>query len=146
VYHFHAAVHAAPDEPFLKRSVDIAGRRIKVLDLSPERVAGQPFNCTFEEAASRLAVLERMYIEPDGSFVWVSSPGEPAWQIDGNLYDRAGQLQFVNIKGSCMPARFDELLAAFGWPMQLIIFELVSHGVVVDEQEFRRWVASDDER
>jgi hypothetical protein len=145
VYHFHARVYAAPDVPPLKKLVNIADRSREVLDLSADQVAGYQFACTFEQAASRLAALERMYVEPDGSFVWVSSSGDPAWQIDGNLYDRAGQLQFVDIKGSCSPARFDELLATFGWPAQPVIFELVSHGVFMNEQEFRRWAECGDE-
>jgi hypothetical protein len=52
--------------------------------------------------------LERwpnLYFEWDGSFVWVSSQrdatGNPRWQIDGMLYDLAGSLQYVELKGFC---------------------------------------------
>jgi hypothetical protein len=96
---------------------------------------------SFEEASARLTKLERMYCEPDGSLVWVSSQGEPAWQVDGNLYDRNERLLFVDLKGTCLAESFDRLLAALGWPQTSLMFQLTREAVFLDEAEFRRWAS-----
>ena len=71
----------------------------------------QPLPVSFEDAQARLTALERMFFEPDGSFVWVG--GRPvAWQVDGMLYDAAGQLQYVDLRGCCPYPQWRQLLAA----------------------------------
>jgi hypothetical protein len=94
---------------------------------------------TFDEAVAGLEQLERMFIEPDGSFVWtgVAADGQ-AWQVDGNLIDRGDCLAYVELKGRCPEERFNQILSAVGWPRMPLVFELTRRGVVVDEQEFRR--------
>ena len=94
---------------------------------------------SFEETRERLSRLARMYCEPDGSFVWVSSQGEPAWQVDGNLYDLAERLLFVDLKGTCPGEALDQLLTAFGWPAMRVMFQLTREAVFLDEAEFRQW-------
>ena len=94
--------------------------------------------CSFEVARECLAGLERMFSEPDGSFVWVSPQGDPVWQVDGNLYDRNERLLFVDAKGSCPPEEFDRLLTALGWPATKLMFQLTREAVFLDEAEFRR--------
>lgn len=95
------------------------------------------FDRTFEQVADALSLLPRMFVEPDGSFVWVSAGG-PAWQLDGMLYDGAGRLWYVELKGRFPEAEFDRLLAALGWPQTSICFQLVREAVWLDEQAFRR--------
>ena len=60
------------------------------------------------------------------------------WQIDGNLFDRAGRLLFVDLKGSCPDDQLDRLLSAFGWPATPVMFQLVREAVFLDNAEFRR--------
>jgi hypothetical protein len=67
--------------------------------------------CSFEEAVAALEALPRMFIELDGSFVWRSPDEAQPWQLDGCLFDRAGRLQYVELKGTCSRARFAEFLA-----------------------------------
>ena len=107
-----------------------------------EKLAATTFACTFEEVSERLKRLDRIYCEPDGSFVWVSSQDAPRWQVDGNLYDRTERLLFIDIKGSCPPEEFDRFLACFGWPEQPVMFQLVREAVLLDESEFRRWAST----
>jgi hypothetical protein len=83
-----------------------------------------------------------MFFEPDGSFVWTSPSNEPAWQVDGNLFDRNGRVLFVDLKGSCPGDQFDRLLSALGWPATPLVFQLVREAVFLDEAEFRRYAAS----
>jgi hypothetical protein len=99
--------------------------------------------CTFDEALSAFEQLDRMFIEPDGSFVWTgaASDGQP-WQVDGNLIDQGDCLAYVELKGHCPEAQFDQILTALGWPDAPLVFELTRQGVVIDEQEFRRIAAS----
>lgn len=96
------------------------------------------FDRTFEQVAEALGLLPRMFVEPDGSFVWVSA-GERAWQLDGVLYDGAGRLWYVELKGGCPEAEFDRLLTALGWPKTSVCFQLVREAAWLDEPTFRRY-------
>jgi hypothetical protein len=143
MYHFHASIHARPDDCQPAAPLEAAGQRFATLAISPEWLGRSSLARSFEEASADLARLERMYIEPDGSFVWVSSHKELPWQIDGNLHDHQDRLRLVDVKGSCPPERFDQLLAALGWPGSPLIFQLVRSAVFLDETEFRRWAGLD---
>jgi len=92
----------------------------------------------FDDAFTRLNQLERMYAEPDGSFVWTSPREGLSWQVDGNAFEKAGRVLLVDLKGSCPPADFDRLLEAFGWPDQAVMMQLVRSAVFLDEATFRR--------
>ena len=99
---------------------------------------------TFEAALDRLAKLPRLFIEPDGSFVWRGSDGRGGeWQVDGNLVDEGEALAYVELKGCCPSERFDDLLAALGWPQQPLIFQLPRRGIWLAESEFRRLAAAE---
>jgi hypothetical protein len=97
------------------------------------------FDCAWEDAAERLERMPRMIFEPDGSFV-ISGNDETGrrWQVDGHLFDFAGRLQRVELRGECPPAAFDDLLGCLGWPRQPLQFELVREGATLTEQEFRQ--------
>jgi len=71
-------------------------------------------------------------------FVWTSAAADRAWQVDGNLFERAGRVLLVDLKGSCPAADFDRLLTAFGWPDEALMVGLVRAGVFLDEPTFRR--------
>ncbi len=97
------------------------------------------FSRSFEEVCEALAQLPRMFIEPDGSWVWVSASDQPAWQLDGMLFDRDERLLYVEWKGTCPPESFDRLLAALGWPQTAVMLQLVREAVFLSEAEFRRY-------
>ena len=139
MYTFHATIHAIPSERAEGPPVTLAGESFATIAVSPETLGGTTFACSFEQAATRLSALPRMYCEPDGSFVWVSSQNDRPWQVDGNLYDRAERLLFVDVKGTCPANEFDRLLSCFGWPETPVMFQLVREAVLLDEAEFRRW-------
>jgi hypothetical protein len=98
---------------------------------------GEPFACTWEDAAAALEALPRMIFEPDGSWIWSGGSGSERWQVDGHLFDFADRLHRVELRGACPPAAFNELLACFGWPVQQLTFELVQEGLQLSEAEFR---------
>ena len=99
---------------------------------------------SFDNAFAALEHLPRMFIEPDGSFVWTGATEEgDRWQVDGNLIDRGDVLAYVELKGHCPEEEFDSLLSAFGWPQSPLVFQLTQRGVVLDEPSFRRLAASE---
>ena len=97
-----------------------------------------PLGIGFDEAFNRLGQLERMYAEPDGSFVWTSPREGLSWQVDGNAYERNGRVLLVDLKGSCPTREFDQLLGAFGWPEEQVLVQLTRPAVFLDEATFRR--------
>ncbi len=140
MYRFHVSVHARPATALAEKSLDFDGAAVVALTVEPRQLA-TPLNVTFEQTFARLESLPRMFIEMDGSFVWSSPQGEPGWQVDGVLYDRAGQLLYVELKGRCPAAGFDQLLAAFDWPQTPLIFQLMRQALFLDEASFRRFAA-----
>lgn len=99
---------------------------------------GSPLAVTFDAALSALEPLPRMFIEPDGSFVWRGTTAEgEAWQLDGNLIDRGAALAHVELKGTCPSERLDEVLRTLGWPERAIAFQLPERGEILSEPAFR---------
>lgn len=52
---------------------------------------------SFEAASDALSEIDSLYFEPDGSLVW----SDPPHQVFGMLYDAAGSLQYVELRGRC---------------------------------------------
>ena len=138
MYTFFVTVHAQPPSVEPGPGIVLGGKTVRPLHVDPEALIATRMGCSFEVASQRLGQLERMFCEPDGSFVWVSSQGDPVWQVDGNLYDRDERLLFVDLKGTCPPDQFDRLLSALGWPETKLMFQLTREAVFLDEAEFRR--------
>ena len=132
---FHVRIYARPaavtaEQPRQIGEVQITPLRAKQADL----LSSWPI--TFDAASERLSQLPRMFLEPDGSFVWVSGT-EPAWQIDGLLYDRGPHLAYVELRGCCPAGTLDALLRTVGWPEVPLGFELISEGTLLAEADFR---------
>lgn len=134
----HVAIHP--------RSAEVGEGPVVVLDrgkfstLRPSGAdLGEAFSRSFEEVCDGLAKLPRMFVELDGSFVWVSSPGEPSWQLDGMLYDRDERLLYIELKGACPAERLDQLLAILGWPQTPVMFQLLREAIFLSDSEFRRY-------
>ena len=134
--HFHVRVYARPAAAITEEP-----RRIGNLHVTPLRAA-QPdllsaWPITFDEAAARLSRLPRLFLEPDGSFVWVSRD-DLHWQIDGLLSDMGPRLAYVELRGTCQQAAFDDLLRCFGWPQTPLALEMIAEGMLLDEADFRK--------
>jgi hypothetical protein len=141
MYVFHVTIHAQGGKSFATAPQKLKDCEWQTLAISPAAVPEVRFGCSFESAIEQLSQLDRMYCEPDGSFVWVSAQGVPPWQVDGNLYDRDDRLIFVDLKGACPAVEFDRLLNCLGWPETPVVFQLVREAVWLDEPEFRRWAS-----
>lgn len=138
---FNSVIHARPAGTPTGGDANLRGCLLRRLAVRGDDV-GPGFDVTFETVGERLGGKERLYFEPDGSFVWVGSADERPWQLDGLLADRADRLLYVELKGTCSPAALDELLAVIGRPAEGFMFQLVREAVFLDEAEFRRYAAA----
>jgi hypothetical protein len=137
LYAFDITLHARPPEIRSAAAHVDAWGEWPTLDVPREALA-IPLACGFDTAFERLAALERMFAEPDGSFVWTSPREGLSWQVDGNAFERDGRVLLVDLRGSCPPEEFDRLLVAFGGPEQAVMMQLVRAAVFLDEATFRR--------
>ncbi len=100
----------------------------------------QPFKIGFEDAMQNLSLLQRLFIEPDGSFVWVNDRHElSTWQLDGHLYDRHDRLLYVELKGRCPAPAFEQVCAAVGLTPSGFMAQLLQQAVFLAPAEFMRW-------
>ena len=101
-----------------------------------------PLTVRFDDVLAELEKLPRLFIEPDGSFVWRGSADGQDWQVEGNLIDRGERLDYVEIKGCCPTEGLDDILRTLGWPLAALAFQLPRQGVFLTEEEFRRQAAT----
>ena len=141
---FNAVIHARPVGTTTSDGANLRGLALRRLTVRGDEL-GPGFDVTFETVGERLAGKERLFFEPDGSFVWVASVGEQPWQLDGLLADRANRLLYVELKGTCPSPALDELLIAIGRPAEGFMFQLVREAVFLDEAEFLRYASASDE-
>lgn len=135
-YRFHVAVHARPDEAPTGSLLMWQGQSYQTLAVLPTCLS-RPLAFSFEETSGKLQLLPRMFLEPDGSFVWVSADPDQPWQVDGLLFDRDGRVLYLELKGTCPPAAFEQLLATCGWPDVPLVFQSLRQAVFLDELQFR---------
>ncbi len=99
--------------------------------------AGQPLQMSWEDAFEQLSRLPRMYIEPDGSFLWTgetamqphSSPH--AWQLEGTIYDDGRAIQYVDILARCPLSTWEIFLDAIGETFDSVTLQLLDQPQVV---------------
>lgn len=136
---FHIAIHAMPDAAAPGELVVVGSDCLPSVRV-PVTQQSALWAISFEEALDALSSLPRMFLEPDGALLWVSASEEqPAWQLDGNLWDRAGLLVAVELKGRCPESAWDLLLDRLGWPETPLIIRLVREALFVEQADFRRW-------
>lgn len=133
---FHIVIRALPIGELPTHPMTLAGRAVTALIVPADQQA-TPLGVSFEQAAEMLETFPRMFLEPDGSFVWVSSSEEEAaWQVDGNLYDRDESLIAIDLKGTCGQMHFAQLLDVFRADGHELMIELVRNAVFVRESDF----------
>ena len=140
MYRFHVTVHALPPDTQHGEPIVLSNGEIRPLALASNQLS-TAYPITFEQTYAQLLLLDRMDCEPDGYFVWVGGQENNRWQIDGHLFDRDERLLYVELKGECPQEQFDELLTTLSWPETPLVFQLVREAVILDEQEFRRYVS-----
>lgn len=141
-YQFDVSLHVRSGEAQPGPAITLAGQSIETLEV-PAASQAIPFGVTFEDVSDALSTWPRMFVEPDGAILWTGDDAQGRWQVDGNLYDRAGRLVYVDLAGNSPQGQFDELLAVLGWPATAVMFQLKREGVWLDEAAFRRWAAGE---
>lgn len=129
----HISIHPCPANATPGPSALIDGRQLLTC-LVPADWAAATLPRTFDEAIALLSELPRMFVEPDGSFVWVGGDGSAlpeidAWQIDGLLYDQGPRLSHAEIKGICPPVEMARLFDAIGGDPRGLMVQAVQEGV-----------------
>lgn len=135
---FHVSLHARPVHVQPGPLWESRGARWPTVRLAAEEVR-QAFPVQGEAAAEELGSLPRMFLEPDGSFVWVSAAEETPWQLDGQLYESHDRLLYVDLKGSCPVTAFDAILRACGWPTAQVVVQDMRAGVFLEDADFRQF-------
>ena len=75
--------------------------------------AGVPLGVSWEAAFDRLALLPRMFAEPDGSFLWSGDDATVgAWQLEGTLFDDGQVVRRIELAGNCSQANWEKFLQA----------------------------------
>lgn len=133
----HTTVHAWPNATLRQTPLVLWGVSLSALRVESSAV-WPSLSLRFEEAMDRLGQLSQLYIEPDGSFVWVSANGASGGQIDGQLNDSSSGLISVELKITGPAADLSGILGALGWPEERVLFQLVQQGVYLAEPELRQ--------
>lgn len=136
----HVTIHAYPDASPPRRDVKLRGRIVPALEVTSDRFH-QPLPVTFDHVLSALERLPRLFIEPDGSFIWIGPTGPDEWKFDGQLHDSTGGLMTMELKVSGHNPDWDQLLSCLNWPETRLAFELVREGVYLDESGLRSLVS-----
>jgi len=106
--------------------------------LLPDGEPGGTTGVGFDGALAALESLERAYTEPDGSFVWVGEGPAGRWQVDGNAWERSGEILSVDARGRCPTEHLRRFLAVWHRPGDRLVVELARAGVFLDEETFLR--------
>lgn len=142
MYDFHISIHGRAEGAAAGEPLESRGQTWPTLHVAAAEMS-VPLPVRFEDVVTALEDLGRPFVEPDGSFIWTSSSKEPVrWQLDGVFYDRGGQLNHVDLKGTCPAERFDRMLESLGWPSGQLMFQLSREAVFLDEATFRAWAAA----
>lgn len=86
-----------------------------------------PLPVSLENATDRLRELPRMFLEPDGSFLWNAG----MWQLEGTLYDDGRILRYVELRGACPLHAWEIFLSALGASFQSVTLEQLDTGQIV---------------
>lgn len=101
----------------------------------------QGFGATYEDFAEQLSKVPRLYIEPDGSYVWVSSE-DPTRRVWGQITDDGQQVLYLELRGRCQWDDLAAIVGMIGWPETQLIFQLMPDAVLVEESQFRAVVCA----
>lgn len=105
-------------------------------------LAQQGFGSSYEDFSEQLSQVPRLYIEPDGSFVWVSSI-DPVRRISGQITDDGKQVLYLELRGRCQWEDMTEIVRMIGWPQTELIFQMLPEALLVQESQFREVVCGE---
>lgn len=112
-------LHLYRTPPATQRSeqwVNVFGKRLPSQHV--QQLGYYVMDATLDQLLDRLAQEPRLFIEPDGSFVWTGSQSglgdhtelRVNWQLDGMLYDNSQGLVRVELMGCCPQVQWQKLI------------------------------------
>ncbi|MCA9167505.1 MAG: hypothetical protein KDB23_07540 [Planctomycetales bacterium] len=140
---WHITIHAHPGKEVPQSSTAVRQRELLRLELPSEWLT-LPMSLSFDTVLARLEQLPRLYIEPDGSFIWIGPQGPDQWKFDGQLHDSTGGLMTIELKVSGTDPELDAILGCLDWPEKAYVFQLVREGIYLDHAQVRQLLASVD--
>ncbi len=134
-FRFQVSIHAIPSGAPLKRktAVSINGCSVTPLEIASPHI-DSPLPLSFEEAEEQMNTWDRMFIEPDGSFVWRIDPH----QLDGSLFDNGAHVTFVELAGHCEETMLNKVLAMLSEANTALMFQLRNEAIFINETDFRK--------
>lgn len=152
LHQVHISLHPRLSDVTIGSKCELRGVELATLVI-PHEAMRETFSISFEECYDRLEQLPRMFIEPDGSFVWSIDPNGnantneidascPRSQWDGQLFDRNGKLLYLDVVGSGTRESFEEILKILGWPNTTVMIQLSREAVFLELDEFYRYAAT----
>lgn len=148
MFRFHINLYARPAGLAAGTAIVLRRTSIRPLDWNdPNRVFRRPLPLSFDEAVDRLRQLDGVDVEPDGFFVSTGRVDGGRWRVSGQLFEFDASLHRVTLHGECPSDDFDHLVACFSSEpsdggQASLVYELVEEGVVLCEEQFRRWAAA----
>ena len=133
--HWHVYLLAAQQTPETQGQFRFRGQMFS--GFQPDTAPRTSFSRSFEEFVADLEMLDRLFIELDGSFVWrgPTIDEQPQWQVDGNISDKQDRVFVVELKGHSQTGAENELKASteilmnhLNWPTQSMYVEIAEAG------------------
>ncbi len=135
---FRVSIHTANRVLPLGELQQCEGVSVPSLQCEPSHLT--PLMLDFDVMLKQLDEQPRCYVEPDGSFVCRGERQGRAWSWEGNLYEGAGVVQYIDLWGACPAAALQPLWRLL--PNHPVI--QVSHAALyLDSNHFHQWL---DER
>ncbi len=125
----------------------MAAKSVKLKDTDVTALVGihtdgtRGFGISYDEVADALSRLPRLFLEPDGSLVWVS-PEDPARKLNAQITDDGRQVMYVELRGTCRWEELVPILSALGWPSLPLMFQWLPESVLLAESSFRQLLES----
>lgn len=101
--------------------------------------AGRSIPQSFEGFIQAVSPWDGMYAEWDGSWVWVFHEGQTRFQLDGMLYDQAGTIEYVEVKGQANRAAWERLCSLLIGDDQILTAEELGQHLRVHDIEHQCW-------
>ncbi len=124
----------------VKRQGEATVGGLTLRTIQPSNDPCPEFPIAFETLLERWSALPRMFAEPDGSFLWVGRIREEAWQLDGQIHDGRQAVAALEMRGAVPRQSLNTLIHSVGGRAEQLWWQLVPEGIIVDAQQFHRFL------
>jgi hypothetical protein len=131
---FHATLRPFPEG--VAEEIKATWNQLEVQALRvPTQANAMSFELSYEELSDRLNRIDRLHLEPDGSFVWVNAV-DVKQRINGQITDNGKRVMFIEMRGCCVRSGMEPIVRQLGWPEVAVSFQLQPEALLVDGEQF----------